>query len=102
MIRLLQSAGYLISTFSVGLLGAVAWTAAKEDDTLFLCLILGMATSIIGMLLRWAAFMKEQKDKAELEAEVDAMPRAERDRSGHSGQAAASGRAGGISIPSRS
>jgi uncharacterized protein involved in response to NO len=57
---LLKSLGYLVSIISVMLLGAVAWNMAVKDDTLRLCLIGGMATSILGMALRWASFLRDQ------------------------------------------
>lgn len=51
----LMSAGYAISVASVVLLGLVAWRAASDRDWLTLALVGGMATSVIGMALRWEA-----------------------------------------------
>ena len=60
---MLKTLGYLISTASVLLLGAVAWSSAAEHPPLLLALIAGMATSIAGMFLRWLSFLREQKAK---------------------------------------
>ena len=57
----LKSLGYFVSIISVVLLGSVAWKSASEDDTLLACLIGGMATSVLGMALRWASFLRDQR-----------------------------------------
>jgi hypothetical protein len=59
----LKGAGYLTSTGSVVLLGAVSWKSASEHAWLFACLILGMLLSIAGMMLRWRSHRLEQKQK---------------------------------------
>jgi len=64
--------GYSISTISVLLLGIVAWKSASEKPLLFLCLILGMASSIAGMTLRWISHRIEQKEKDRIEAKAEA------------------------------
>lgn len=71
---MLKTLGYLISTVSVLLLGFAAWDGLKDKPPLLACLVLGMATSITGMLLRWLQFLKEQREKAALKAA--AAPRA--------------------------
>lgn len=53
---MLKALGYLVSTFSVLLLGAVSWKASEGDLALRLCLIVGMGASIVGMLLRWLSY----------------------------------------------
>ena len=58
---LLKSLGYFVSIISVMLLGSVAWKNASQDSILFACLIGGMATSILGMALRWASFLRDQR-----------------------------------------
>ena len=63
--------GYLVSTISVILLGIVAWKKASEDPLLFACLIAGMATSVVGMTLRWISHRIEQKQKARIEAKAE-------------------------------
>ena len=49
---LVMSTGLVISTASVLLLGSVAWSSARSDPTVMLCLIVGSVASILGMLLR--------------------------------------------------
>lgn len=58
----LKLIGYLISTVSVGALGAAAWPGAAEAGCLPL-LILGMATSVIGMGCRWLSYEAEERRK---------------------------------------
>ena len=60
----IKTAGYLISTVSVLLLGVVSWKKASEEPFLAACLIGGMATSILGMLLRWLSYEVEERRKA--------------------------------------
>jgi membrane protein DedA with SNARE-associated domain len=88
MVKTLQGLGYLISGLSVLMLGAVAWQAARADDTLFLALVAGMVASLIGMLLRWLSFLQDQreKEKASLKAPLDRSERS--DRAAPTGQAA--------------
>lgn len=60
---LLKSLGYLVSILSVLLLGAVAWHSVADDPGMRAALILGMATSVIGMGLRWAPFFQDQRER---------------------------------------
>ncbi|HEY9217906.1 MAG TPA: hypothetical protein VIO94_07655 [Phenylobacterium sp.] len=60
---MLKGLGYLVSTVSVLLLGLVAWDGTKGDEGLRLALIGGMAASILGMLLRWAAHRRSEAAK---------------------------------------
>lgn len=60
----MKSLGYLVSVLSVLLLGAVAWKSASREPLMLACLIGGMATSIAGMLLRYADYKREQREKA--------------------------------------
>ncbi len=60
---MLKTAGYLISTISVLLLGAVAWTGTADHPEFRILLILGMATSIAGMAMRWLSYLHELRDK---------------------------------------
>ena len=66
-----KSLGYLVSTISVVLLGIVAWDKASEEPLLFTCLIGGMATSILGMSLRWISHRVDQKHKQRIEAKAE-------------------------------
>ena len=59
---MLKSFGYLLSTISVLLIGATAWDHASQEPLMLLALILGMALSIAGMLLRWLSFVQERRD----------------------------------------
>jgi hypothetical protein len=56
--------GYLISTLSVFLLAAGSFKNAVKEPVLLACLILGMATSIAGMALRYLSYRREQRQKA--------------------------------------
>jgi hypothetical protein len=56
---MLKTAGYLTSTLSVLLLGLVSWKAASHDLLLMACLLLGVAASIMGMVLRWLSYRLE-------------------------------------------
>ena len=51
--------GYIVSTLSVLLLGAAASKGASKEPLLLLCLIAGMATSIIGMWLRYYSYKRD-------------------------------------------
>jgi hypothetical protein len=57
-----KAAGYLVSIVSVFLLGAVAWPSRSEPDWHKLVLIAGMATSILGMGLRYLAHLKQRRE----------------------------------------
>jgi hypothetical protein len=67
----LKTLGYSISSISVLCLGLVAWDGAKDKPLLLGLLIVGMATSVLGMAARWWSFAREQqaKGKAPLEME---------------------------------
>ena len=66
----LKGFGYLTSTVSVILLGIVAFKSASQEPLMLACLLLGMATSVGGMLLRWRSHRLEQKEKDRIEAEA--------------------------------
>lgn len=51
--------GYLVSTLSVLLLGTAAFKGASKEPLLLLCLIAGMATSILGMGLRYYSYRRD-------------------------------------------
>lgn len=71
MASIFKGLGYLVSTISVILLGIVAWKSASEQPLLFLCLVLGMAASVIGMSLRWISHRIEQKEKQRIERKAE-------------------------------
>jgi fructose-specific phosphotransferase system IIC component len=60
---LLKTLGYLVSTLSVLLLGAVAWNSVGDDPALRACVILGMLSAIAGMGLRWASFFVREREE---------------------------------------
>lgn len=60
----LKTAGYLVSTVSVLLLGVAAWPGAAKAG-LTLVLLLGMLTSILGMAGRWFSYHLEKRAKAQ-------------------------------------
>jgi hypothetical protein len=59
----IKTAGYLISTLSVVLLGIVSWKAASEQPALMACLVAGMLASIAGMLLRWISYQVQEREE---------------------------------------
>lgn len=66
-----KAIGYLISIGSVFFLGAVAWTKHNPPVWYYPVLIIGMATSIIGMGCRYLAHLHQKAEirKARAEAE---------------------------------
>jgi hypothetical protein len=64
---LLKTFGYLSSTASVVLLGAVSWESAHERPLLAACLIAGMASSVTGMFLRWLSHQRQKSKLHEVE-----------------------------------
>ena len=65
-----QGIGYLISVFSVALLGIIAWPTAGEPGWYAPVLIAGVVTSIIGMALRYKAHLDQQREVKEAKAEA--------------------------------
>jgi hypothetical protein len=68
-----KGGGYLISSVSVLLLGLVAWDGAKEHPLLVAALIGGMATSVMGMGMRFLAFLNGQKAKDENSRRIERL-----------------------------
>ena len=76
----LKGYGYLVSILSVFLLAVPALNSAKESPIMAACLILGMATSICGMGIRWLADLKQKAKLREVRREAeskDAGPQAQ-------------------------
>lgn len=72
----MKGVGYLISTLSVLLLGAVAWPKTGDPSWKAVAVAAGMAASILGMALR---FMAHRKQDAELkQAKARSAPDASR------------------------
>jgi hypothetical protein len=66
-----KAIGYLISIASVFFLGAVAWTKQDPPIWYYPVLVIGMATSIVGMGCRYMAHLHQKAEirKAKAEAE---------------------------------
>ena len=63
--------GYLVSILSVFLLGAIAWPEGGEPGWHLSVLIAGMATSILGMGLRYKAHLDQRRELKKTEAKVE-------------------------------
>jgi hypothetical protein len=70
----LKGAGYLTSTASVALLGAVSWKSAVASPWLMTCLVSGILLSIVGMMLRWRSHRLDQKEKDRRERDQETPP----------------------------
>lgn len=66
--------GYLISIASVFFLGAVAWQKQDAPAWYYPVLVLGMATSIIGMACRYKAHLNQKAEIRKAEAEAKSKP----------------------------
>ena len=62
--------GYLVSIISVLFLGAVAWPKAGEPWWHLPAVVIGMATSIIGMACRYKAHRDQQREITKTKAEA--------------------------------
>jgi len=62
--------GYLISMLSVCLLGAIAWPKARDPAWHLPVLIVGMATSILGMAFRYKSHLDQQRELKKAEADA--------------------------------
>ena len=63
---MLKTTGYLISTLSVILLGIATWQGTADNPTIRLCLLLGIAASILGMFCRWLSYeIEKKKDRSD-------------------------------------
>lgn len=58
----LQGLGYLISSVSVGFLGAVAWPGPDEPQWKAWAVAVGMTTSILGMSIRFIEHLHDRKN----------------------------------------
>ena len=76
--------GYLVSIASVFFLGSIAWPQSSDPWWHLPALILGMATSIIGMGFRYKAHLDEQQEIRRAKAKADrADGQAKRPRASH-------------------
>ncbi len=62
--------GYLVSILSVFFLGAIAWPDAGDPSWQLPALIVGMATSIVGMGFRYKAHLDQLKELRRTEEEA--------------------------------
>lgn len=69
-----KALGYLISIVSVFFLGTIAWPGADEPKWHLPVLIVGMATSIIGMACRYKSHLDEQREIKGAEAKAERKP----------------------------
>jgi uncharacterized membrane protein len=63
--------GYIVSIISVLMLGAVAWPRPNEPEWHALVLSAGMATSIIGMAMRYKAHLDQQRELRHVERKAE-------------------------------
>jgi hypothetical protein len=66
-----KALGYLISIASVFFLGAVAWLKENPPAWYYPVLVIGMATSIIGMACRYVAHLREKREIRRAQAEAE-------------------------------
>lgn len=57
-----KALGYITSIMSVFFLGAVAWPRASDPGWYLPAVIIGMATSILGMGFRYLAHIRQKKE----------------------------------------
>lgn len=65
-----KAIGYLTSIVSVFFLGALACTKADPPDWYYPVLIVGMATSIVGMGFRYLAHLRQKREIEKAEADA--------------------------------
>ena len=56
---MLKTVGYLVSSASVLLLGAVSWKGVEHHPLMQACLVAGVTTSLVGMFCRWLSYQRE-------------------------------------------
>ena len=64
---MLKLFGYAVSCISVVCLGVVSWSGAAEKPLMLALLIIGMGTSVAGMLIRfWSYVQEKRRDAAQI------------------------------------
>lgn len=58
----LQGLGYMVSSVSVGFLGAVAWPGPDEPQWKAWAVAVGMVTSIAGMSIRFLSHLRDRRN----------------------------------------
>jgi hypothetical protein len=66
-----KALGYLISIVSVLFLGAVAWTKENPPAWYYPVLLIGMATSMIGMGCRYLAHLHQKAEIKKTKSEAE-------------------------------
>lgn len=66
-----KATGYLTSIVSVFFLGAVAWAKDNPPGWYYPVLVIGMATSILGMGFRYLAHLRQKREIREAQAEAE-------------------------------
>lgn len=74
MVSISKGFGYLVSMVSVMLLGVVAWQSGSERPLL----VAGMILSVVGMVIRWIAHNRDERERARLERRLDESLRAQK------------------------
>ena len=67
----LQGLGYLISTLSVLFLGLVAWPGPADPAWHAWAVVIGMATSVLGMLVRFLSHRRDRHDIHRVERKAE-------------------------------
>jgi len=67
----IKAIGYLTSIVSVLFLGAVAWAKENPPGWYYPALVIGMATSMIGMGFRYAAHLRQKREIENAKAEAE-------------------------------
>ena len=67
----IKAIGYLTSIVSVLFLGAVAWAKENPPGWYYPVLIIGMATSVIGMGFRYAAHLRQKREIERARAQAE-------------------------------
>ena len=70
-----KAIGYITSIVSVFFLGAIAWPKPGEPHWILPVLILGMATSVLGMGFRYLAHIQQKKELARVKNKKNARQR---------------------------
>ena len=64
---MLKLFGYAVSCISVVCLGVVSWSGAATNRLMLTLLIIGMGTSVAGMLIRfWSYVQEKRRDAAQI------------------------------------
>ena len=64
---MLKLFGYVVSCVSVVCLGVVSWSGAAANRLMLALLIIGMVTSVAGMLIRfWSYVQEKRRDAAQI------------------------------------